>query len=141
MLVSAIRFSFWTRARFQRRTYRRLCSVDDLPGLFEHHTKLLNCARIDDLTARLVTGDLTNEEVYDDDGHGCLVIESSPDVPFVAVTGPQRHVMDGSTLNPYAAAPFGDMMLTGSFGLVRAFARRVPDWQPEIEGALGLPGG
>jgi len=105
-------------------------------GFFEHHTRLLNVSKIDELIARLVSGELTNEEVYNDDGHGCLILESSNEIPFVTVTGPQRHLMGGSRLNPYFAAPYGDMMLTGCFGLVRAFARRVDKWQGEIEKGL-----
>ena len=85
---------------------------------------------------KLVRGELTNEEVFNDSGHGCLILESSSAMPFVTVTGPQRHLMADSTLNPHPAAPYGDMMLTGCFGLVRAFAQRVPAWQADIEKAL-----
>jgi uncharacterized protein (DUF1786 family) len=105
-------------------------------SFFEHHTRLLNVSKIDELIARLVSGELTNEEVYNDNGHGCLILESSNEIPFVTVTGPQRHLMGGSKLSPYFAAPYGDMMLTGCFGLVRAFARKKKIWQVEIEKAL-----
>lgn len=109
---------------------------DTILGFFEHHTRLLNSAKIDNLVTRLVSGDLTNQEVYDDSGHGCLILESSNEIPFVTTTGPQRNVMSESTLNPYFAAPFGDMMLTGCFGLVRAFAHKTPNWRLEIEKRL-----
>ena len=56
--------------------------------------------------------------------------------PFVAVTGPQREKLRGSRLNPYFAAPHGDMMLSGCFGLVQAFAARYPEHREEIERAL-----
>ena len=39
-------------------------------------------------------------------------------------------------LRAHLAAPYGDMMLTGCFGLVRAFAHRVERWQSEIAKAL-----
>ncbi|MFO8011596.1 MAG: DUF1786 domain-containing protein [Dehalococcoidia bacterium] len=109
---------------------------DSICGLFEHHTRLLNIDRIDNMVTRLVSGELTGKEVYEDEGHGCLVMESSDDFPFIAVTGPQRGLMNHSKLNPYFAAPYGDMMLTGCFGLVRAFARKSPEWTGEIERAL-----
>jgi len=105
-------------------------------GFFEHHTRLLDGTKIDDLVTRLVKGSLTNEEVYEDSGHGCFILESSNEIPFTAVTGPQRHLMSKSTLNPHFAAPHGDMMLTGCFGLIRAFAERLPEWQAEIQKSL-----
>ena len=36
----------------------------------------------------------------------------------------------------YFAAPYGDMMLTGCFGLVRAFASRIEKWRREVERTL-----
>ncbi|MFC2027531.1 DUF1786 domain-containing protein [Chloroflexota bacterium] len=109
---------------------------DTILGFFEHHTRLLDSEKIDYLATRLVNGELTNQEVFDDNGHGCFVIESSNEIPFTAVTGPQRQRMSNSTLEPHFAAPYGDMMLTGCFGLVRAFAQRKLEWQSEIEKAL-----
>jgi len=76
------------------------------------------------LVDRLRDGTLTNEEVYEDHGHGAFV---SPDyVPgvgfdFVAVTGPRRGM--AADLGYHFAAPHGDMMLTGCFGLVMATRR------------------
>lgn len=93
-------------------------------GFFEHHTRVLNAERIDELVKRLVRGELTNEEVYSDNGHGACILEKSEEIPLVAITGPQRHIMTESKLSPYFAAPYGEMMLTGCFGLVRAFALR-----------------
>ena len=93
-------------------------------GLFEHHTVLMTTQKLGQLVDRLRTGVLTNAEVFDDHGHGAFI---SPDyIPgegfdFVAVTGPQRHL--AADLGYYFAAPYGDMMLTGSFGLVTATQR------------------
>lgn len=109
---------------------------DCVLGFLEHHTRKLTRDKVEDLVIRLVKGALSNEEVYNDGGHGSVILESRKDVPFVSVTGPQRDLMSGSNLNPYFAAPYGDMMLTGCFGLVRAFARRVETWGTEIEMAL-----
>lgn len=109
---------------------------DSVLGFLEYHTHLLTRDKVEDLIVRLVKGKLSNEEVYNDGGHGCLILESRKDVPFVSVTGPQRALMSGSNLRPYFAAPYGDMMLTGCFGLVRAFAQRVETWRTEIQMAL-----
>jgi hypothetical protein len=58
--------------------------------------------------------------------------------PLLAVTGPQRGRLRGSRLDPYFATPHGDMMISGCFGLVRAFADRYPQHRDEIEAALAI---
>jgi len=94
-------------------------------GLFEHHTALMTPEKLAGLVGKLRAGTLTDAEVYRDHGHGAFI---GPDyVPgagfeFVAVTGPQRHL--AADAGHCFAAPYGDMMLTGCFGLVTA-ARRL----------------
>ncbi|MCX7681518.1 MAG: DUF1786 domain-containing protein [Anaerolineae bacterium] len=101
-----------------------LLQGEHILGLFEHHTVLLTPSRLVQLVEGLRAGTLTNEEVYQENGHGAFI---SPDYTpgsgftFVAVTGPQRHLAAG--LGYYFAAPYGDMMLTGCFGLVAALLR------------------
>jgi uncharacterized protein (DUF1786 family) len=112
---------------------------DTILGFFEHHTRKLTTAKTGKLLTRFVRGELSNEEVFNDDGHGCLIIEAKQKVPFISVTGPKRALMSGSKLKPYFAAPHGDMMLTGCFGLVRAFALRVEKWREEIDSSLINP--
>jgi len=96
-------------------------------GLFEHHTVLMTPQKLARLVDRLRAGKLTNEEVFDDNGHGAFVgpdyapagaAVSGAGFEFVAVTGPQRHL--AADLGYHFAAPYGDMMLTGCFGLVAA---------------------
>jgi len=97
-------------------------------GLFEHHTALMTPQKLAQLVHRLRDGTLTNEEVFDDDGHGAFVsAEYDPGTGFnfVAMTGPQRHM--AADLGYHFAAPYGDMMLTGSFGLVAATRRLLND--------------
>lgn len=106
-------------------------------GVLEHHTGLLDTARLEDLIRRLAHGTLTNEEVFEDHGHGALVFRPIPQaLSLVAVTGPRRALLRDSRLNPYFAVPHGDMMLAGCFGLVRACARLAPEYADEIERAL-----
>jgi uncharacterized protein (DUF1786 family) len=105
-------------------------------GLFEHHTDFMTVEKLDDMTQRLAKGTLSNEEVFESEGHGCHIIEGDGSPDFLAVTGPRRNLMANSALNPNFAAPHGDMMLTGCFGLVRAFAERADDWREEILAAL-----
>jgi uncharacterized protein (DUF1786 family) len=93
-------------------------------GLFEHHTVLMDAEKLQRLIEDLRAGVLTNDEIFADNGHGAYV---HPDyVPgdgfeFVAVTGPQRQMAEN--LDYAFAAPYGDMMLTGCFGLVAATRR------------------
>jgi uncharacterized protein (DUF1786 family) len=97
-------------------------------GLFEHHTVLMTSEKLAQLVHQLRTGVLTNEQVYKDHGHGAFI---SPDYSpnegfdFVAVTGPQRHL--AADMGYHFAAPHGDMMLTGCFGLVTATQRLLSD--------------
>ncbi|MEX0800580.1 MAG: DUF1786 family protein [Dehalococcoidia bacterium] len=58
--------------------------------------------------------------------------------PFIAVTGPQRAKLRGSALDPYFAVPHGDMMVSGCFGLLWAFAEKHPAHAEEILTALGI---
>ncbi|MGD9318234.1 MAG: hypothetical protein PVG56_15465, partial [Anaerolineae bacterium] len=83
-------------------------------------------------------------ELFADHGHGALVLEPEPQfgpdpasLDFVAVTGPRRGLLAGSKLQPYLAVPYGDMMMAGCWGLVRACAQILPWSAEEIETALG----
>jgi len=103
-------------------------------GLFEHHTVLMDWATLDKLVRDLRAGTLTNEEVYADHGHGAYVHpDYAPNDSFglVAVTGPQRHIAEPGResldLEYVFAAPYGDMMLTGCFGLVAAARRHLSE--------------
>jgi uncharacterized protein (DUF1786 family) len=84
----------------------------------------MDAEKLQRLVKELRTGALTNDEVYADNGHGAYV--HADYVPgggfeFVAVTGPQRRL--AQNLGYAFAAPHGDMMLTGCFGLVAATRR------------------
>jgi uncharacterized protein (DUF1786 family) len=93
-------------------------------GLFEHHTVLMDTVKLAEYVQRLRSGVLSNAEVFTDHGHGATI---HPDyltlVPFkfVTVVGPNRNLAE--PLDYYMAAPYGDMMLTGAFGLVAATRR------------------
>lgn len=90
-------------------------------GLFEHHTKMVDSRKLASLVAGLEAGILTFEAVYGDGGHGAFIHPEYRGLkPFrwVAVTGPNRGKAE--SLGWYEAAPYGDMMLCGSFGLVAA---------------------
>jgi uncharacterized protein (DUF1786 family) len=99
-----------------------------LAGVFEHHTSALDGPGLETRLRRFLGGTLGNDEVREDGGHGAVLNADATAagllaLPFIA-TGPRRELLAGSTLPLEFAAPHGDMMLTGCFGLLRAFADR-----------------
>ncbi len=93
-------------------------------GVMEHHTESVDTPKVARLIARLVSGAITHDEVFVDDGHGALVLDDYRKLDpfsFVAITGPNRRL--AKDLRWYEAAPHGAMMLSGCFGLVRGIAR------------------
>jgi uncharacterized protein (DUF1786 family) len=109
-------------------------------GIFEHHTGEISKARLEELLLKLADGTLTNEEVFNDSGHGALLLareqRNGHSFPFLSVTGPRRKLLRGSPLHPYEATPHGDMMIAGCFGLLRAFAVHDAKLAPFIEPSL-----
>ncbi len=95
-------------------------------GIYEHHTSLLEPAKLADHLLRFRREKLSNAEVFDDQGHGCQVLPGTGlagDFAGLALTGPNRERF--AELGGHMAAPFGDMMMTGCFGLLEAVSRRV----------------
>ncbi len=90
-------------------------------GLFEHHTALVDPVKLQHLVGSLLAGTLTNNEVLADNGHGAALHPAYRPwqaATLVAVTGPRRAMTEG--LGYTLAAPYGNMMLSGCFGLVSA---------------------
>jgi uncharacterized protein (DUF1786 family) len=109
-------------------------------SLYEHHTGEVTSGQIEDFTERLINRSLPHEDVFETKGHGVYYteIEATNEHPFVAVTGPQRQKLLASKLGPYFAAPHGDMMASGCFGLIWAFAEKYPERRGEVMDALGV---
>ncbi|MFN0147536.1 MAG: DUF1786 family protein [Dehalococcoidia bacterium] len=110
-------------------------------SLFEHHTGELTVSQIEAFGRQLAEGTLQNEAVFHSKGHGAYHPDRSivpPTLPaMVAVTGPQRHRLTASSLRPYFAAPFGDMMISGCFGLLRGYGEVFPEARDAVESQLG----
>ncbi len=95
------------------------CKGNDLVGLFEHHTSQLTEKKIRFFLDKLISGELKNEEVFDDGGHGAFVKEGI--VPEeIVVTGPKRKIMPIDYDFKFAH-PIGDVMMTGAVGLFKAY--------------------
>jgi uncharacterized protein (DUF1786 family) len=107
-------------------TVAALVQGEKVWGIFEHHTSLLDTDKLADQLDRFRSENLSNQEVFGDLGHGCHVLKGASDQsPFqhLSITGPNRERFRG--LGGHMAAPYGDMMLTGCFGLVEALRRRL----------------
>ncbi len=114
---------------------------DKIEGVFEHHTGFLNRVSLEKYLEQLADGSLTHEQVFEDHGHGALLVDDTPlsmDNPDynVIVTGPRRSLLTGSTLGVYQAVPFGDMMITGCFGLIAAVADKIPELGDSIRASF-----
>ena len=92
-----------------------------LSGLMEHHTSCLTTEKLDTLLERFIQGNITSEEVLNDGGHGAAILDAGgfDTTQPIMVTGPRRKLLQKSRLHVQCAAPHGNMMLTGPFGLVK----------------------
>jgi uncharacterized protein (DUF1786 family) len=119
---------------------------EGIEGLFEHHTGFMSAEKLEMLIRRLADGSLKNADVFDDMGHGALLYSQVP-LPLdqsdfnVVITGPRRAMMTGSPLRPYFAVPFGDMMISGCFGLLAAVGAVLPGLADPIDRSLNGAGG
>jgi uncharacterized protein (DUF1786 family) len=121
---------------------------NEIEAVFEHHTGLIDLRKLEALLKKLADGSLEHEEVFGDHGHGALVYNPEPlqlvgeGLPFgVVVTGPRSNMMRSSELQPYFAVPFGDMMISGCFGLLAAVADLMPELSLPIHASLTGGGG
>ncbi|MCL5943124.1 MAG: DUF1786 domain-containing protein [Actinobacteria bacterium] len=101
-----------------------------IDGLFEHHTGQLTPERMARHLRRFAAGELQNEEVLAEGGHGVLPVSA----PFalgeveLRVTGPNRRRFAGSSPHEVEAALHGDMMITGCYGLLEGYLAAIgPD--------------
>jgi uncharacterized protein (DUF1786 family) len=121
---------------------------DGIEGVFEHHTGEVTLERLDLLVQNLADASLTHDDVFNDKGHGALMYSDEPmtlpaDSWGLAVTGPRRSMMLESRHRPYFAVPFGDMMIAGCFGMLRALPEIYSDYAgpvlDSLAGATGRP--
>lgn len=104
-------------------TMAALTTHEKVCGIVEHHTHLMTPRKIENLLINFADGRLTDEEVFEDNGHGVFYLPGSPSfsgIKSVAATGPRRAILGETGLKVRFAAPAGDMMMTGPIGLVKA---------------------
>ena len=101
-----------------------LLDGEEIQALFEHHTSLLDEVKLHTYIKRLLRGEVTHEEVFADGGHGLYVRERAifGNVKVISVIGPNRTLLKREEY--YHPSPHGNMMLTGSYGLLRGYLAR-----------------
>ena len=109
-------------------------------GLFEHHTHVVTRERLEEHLLELAGGTVDGDTIWEEQGHGAIVVQGGEKLDFLSVIGPMRGLLEGSRLNPYFATPHGSMMVAGCFGLIRAWAERMPSNREEILHALRTVG-
>ncbi len=108
-----------------------------ITGVFEHHTGELKPEQLENFLERLMDGTLTHDAVFNSKGHGALLFDHrAQPLDFLAIVGPRRGMLLRSRYRPYFATPYGDMMLAGCYGLVRAYAKLNPGAADESGRAL-----
>ncbi|MBT8762318.1 DUF1786 domain-containing protein [Desulfohalobiaceae bacterium Ax17] len=94
-------------------------------GIYEHHTGLLDGQKLMQQLERFRQGSLTNDQVFADNGHGCLVLDLPTEAKGfepIFVLGPKRKMLKG--FDVHFLSPGGDMMLAGCFGLLKGMNYR-----------------
>jgi uncharacterized protein (DUF1786 family) len=106
-----------------------LICQERIVGILEHHTGLLTPEKLWEQIETFRAGRLSNQEVFDDWGHGCHLLDTAVSSgPFdpVYVIGPRRQLLDGYPVR--FLCPGGDVMLAGCFGLLKGL---------EMQGRIG----
>ena len=96
-------------------------------SLFEHHTNILmkrGLKGIENFINDFLKGEITNEDVLKDNGHGAFVREVV-DVKEIVMTGPN------AIGNYKLANPIGDIMIVGNLGMLNLLSRKI-DFNFEI---------
>jgi uncharacterized protein (DUF1786 family) len=97
-------------------------------GLFEHHTHMVRGGRLGRLLPAFADGRLSDEDVFEDEGHGVFYLSKPPtlrEVKVILATGPNRDLLKKTGLDVVFAAPAGDVMMTGPIGLIKALKAKL----------------
>ncbi len=100
-------------------------------SLFEHHTSQLSPEKLKSYLGMFCSGDLRSADVFNDGGHGAYIGGIPEKIESTMVTGPRRDTFleSGVLEDAVAAAPGGDMMITGCIGLLKAWEMRELLWR------------
>ncbi|MHA1264612.1 MAG: DUF1786 family protein [Candidatus Helarchaeota archaeon] len=99
-------------------------NADEILGYFEFHTAKITARKLEWAMEKLVQGNITNEVIWKEGGHGGIA-QKSVERPFdLFVTGPHRQLIQQTKLSFQFGSPLGDMMITGCVGLAVGIERR-----------------
>ncbi|MCK5343610.1 MAG: pyruvate formate lyase-activating protein [Candidatus Heimdallarchaeota archaeon] len=123
-----------------------IISGEKVLSVFEHHTGELNSGELGLLLNNFALNELEHSDVFDHHGHGAVSLadyryDLNNDEIEIVVTGPRQNLIKNTGLKVIYAAPFGDMMLTGCYGLLAAIRKVIPDYQKIINDLLYPSGG
>ncbi|OFW68228.1 MAG: hypothetical protein A2V52_08445 [Actinobacteria bacterium RBG_19FT_COMBO_54_7] len=105
------------------------CVLDggSIIAILEHHTRELEAISFASYLEAFCCGQARDEDAFMASGHGLFYLEEPSGIEnldLIAVTGPNREILEGTGLDFYYPAPGGDMMMTGPMGLVEAVRYR-----------------
>jgi uncharacterized protein (DUF1786 family) len=106
----------------------------ELLASFEYHTHDITLERLERLMRDLADGNLDHNGILAEGGHGAY-LRHAPGfdrIEAIVATGPKRRLLAESTMAISWGAPWGDNMMTGCVGLLRAVKHR------EEKGPLGI---
>jgi uncharacterized protein (DUF1786 family) len=106
----------------------------ELLASFEYHTHDITLERLERLMRDLADGKLEHHSILAEGGHGAY-LRHAPGfdrIEAIVATGPKRRLLAESTMAITWGAPWGDNMMTGCVGLLRALRHR------EEKGSLGI---
>lgn len=109
-------------------TMAAIISEGKILGVMEHHTRLLDPNLLEILLKRFMEGELRDEEVFNDGGHGLFYLEETlgyKDMDMFVATGPNRMMLTRTSIPFIYGAPAGDVMMTGPMGLVETTKRKM----------------
>jgi uncharacterized protein (DUF1786 family) len=117
-------------------TLAALVQDESILGLMEHHTEMLRYKprKLEKLLRDFANGRVRGKDIFADGGHGAFYLKTDRDrekrfsarrVGMFAATGPNRSIADEIRKSVHFAAPAGDVMMTGTMGLVRAVLRKL----------------
>ena len=95
---------------------------DELLGSFEYHTHDITLKRLEGLLHDLPDGKLDHQRILAEGGHGAY-LRKAPGfdrIEAIVATGPKRRLLAASSLPITWGAPWGDNMMTGCVGLLKA---------------------
>jgi uncharacterized protein (DUF1786 family) len=97
-----------------------------IDGLMELHTLSLTSEDLREQIERFVRGEISNDEVFERGGHGSIIFTPHPLKELsIKVTGPHREIFKETGLPFEFATPYGNMMMTGPIGLIKAVQEKL----------------